>query len=102
MSKNFALESEGTTISFATSSHSDFPPEGMIDDNDKTFWLSTGLFPQEFWVNFKEPVVFKKISIISEGSFILYYLFIWLVKSFYIEKEEEGGKGRTRLCEESL
>jgi hypothetical protein len=104
MSKNFALESAGTVIPFATSSHSDFLPEGMIDNNDKTFWLSTGLFPQEFWISFKQPVTFKKISIVSTGSFIIFFLLIFEfeVKSFYIEKEDEGSKGKIRLHEESL
>ncbi|KAH7825317.1 putative heat shock protein beta-11 [Monocercomonoides exilis] len=67
MSKDYALESEGGYISFSTSFHPEYPPDAMIDNDDRTFWVTTGCFPQEFVLSFPNPVDFEKIVINSSG-----------------------------------
>ncbi|KAF7687428.1 intraflagellar transport protein 25 homolog [Silurus meridionalis] len=63
---NTALNSFGAQVLFATSSDENYPPERMIDGNMETFWLSTGIFPQEFIIRFPDNM---KISVISIHSF---------------------------------
>mmetsp|Transcript_14894 Transcript_14894/g.47477 ORF Transcript_14894/g.47477 Transcript_14894/m.47477 type:complete len:138 (+) Transcript_14894:51-464(+) len=45
---NVARPENGASIVAATSYDPEHPPECMIDSNPRSFWISTGLFPQEF------------------------------------------------------
>lgn len=47
-----ALGSLGTTVVVASSHDENYPPENIIDGNPKTFWMTTGMFPQEFIIRF--------------------------------------------------
>ncbi|KAI0223437.1 F5/8 type C domain-containing protein [Lamellibrachia satsuma] len=47
-----SLASEGATVVLATSCDENYPPENIIDGKTDTFWVSTGLFPQEFIISF--------------------------------------------------
>jgi heat shock protein beta-11 len=47
-----AVESAGGIVSLATAHDERFPPENIIDGKTETFWMSTGLFPQEFIITF--------------------------------------------------
>jgi len=47
---NLALSAEGAFISHATSRDPRFLPENVIDGDMRTFWISTGMFPQELMV----------------------------------------------------
>ena len=54
----------------ATSSDDRFPAGSMLDGNEKTFFLTTGMFPQEIIFSFgnDDPAVnLTKIYIISHG-----------------------------------
>ncbi|XP_062874131.1 intraflagellar transport protein 25 homolog [Trichomycterus rosablanca] len=62
---NTALSSFGSQVVLATSSDEEHPPENMIDGKTDTFWLSTGMFPQEFIIRFPDNM---KISVISIHS----------------------------------
>ncbi|XP_045890461.1 intraflagellar transport protein 25 homolog isoform X1 [Micropterus dolomieu] len=61
-----ALSSLGATVVVATSSDENHPPENITDGNTKTFWMSTGMFPQEFIIRFAEP---SKISTVTVDSY---------------------------------
>ncbi|XP_076853752.1 intraflagellar transport protein 25 homolog isoform X1 [Brachyhypopomus gauderio] len=63
---NTALNSFGAQVVLATSSDENHPPENIIDGITETFWLSTGMFPQEFIIRFPDNM---KISLISMHSF---------------------------------
>ncbi|KAF5906681.1 intraflagellar transport protein 25, partial [Clarias magur] len=63
---NTALSSFGAQVVLATSSDENHPPENMVDGNMETFWLSTGMFPQEVIIRFPDNM---KISVISLHSF---------------------------------
>ncbi|KAJ3229944.1 Heat shock protein beta-11 [Chytriomyces hyalinus] len=52
-------------ISMVTSGDPRFPAENMLDGTTKTFWASTGLFPQEFIVSLPAYYVIKKVTIWS-------------------------------------
>ncbi|XP_048859477.1 intraflagellar transport protein 25 homolog [Brienomyrus brachyistius] len=61
-----ALNSSGTQIVLASSSDENYPPENIINGNTETFWISTGMFPQEFIVRFGNLV---KIALVTMHSY---------------------------------
>ncbi|KAI8930292.1 galactose-binding domain-like protein, partial [Entophlyctis helioformis] len=63
--ENIALASNGAKLALATSEHPKHPPDCILDGNLKTFWISTGLYPQEFVVSFPAPVSISKIIVSS-------------------------------------
>ncbi|KAI1900391.1 hypothetical protein AGOR_G00049470 [Albula goreensis] len=60
-----ALSSSGTRVVLATSGDENYPPENIIDGNTETFWISTGMFPQEFILRFSDPLKIKLLTIHS-------------------------------------
>ena len=73
MDKELALESKGATITFSTSSHPQFQPEFMIDGDDKTFFMTTGSFPQTFTLQLATVSPVFNIALISTGSLSLLF-----------------------------
>ncbi|XP_040010122.1 intraflagellar transport protein 25 homolog [Xiphias gladius] len=59
------LSSLGAKVVVATSSDESHPPENIIDGNTKTFWMSTGMFPQEFIIRFAEPTKLSAVTVDS-------------------------------------
>ncbi|XP_071391614.1 intraflagellar transport protein 25 homolog [Centroberyx affinis] len=57
-----SLSSLGVKVALAASSDENHPPENIIDGNPDTFWMSTGMFPQEFIIRFAEPT---KIAVVT-------------------------------------
>ncbi|XP_066548386.1 intraflagellar transport protein 25 homolog isoform X1 [Amia ocellicauda] len=57
-----ALNSSGAQVILATSNDENYPPENIIDGSSETFWVSTGMFPQEFIIRFSNPV---KVSLVT-------------------------------------
>jgi len=49
----------------ATSVDERFPPENMLDGKDSTFWMTTGMFPQEFVLMLRAPIQVSKITTLS-------------------------------------
>ncbi|EFJ51641.1 hypothetical protein VOLCADRAFT_120416 [Volvox carteri f. nagariensis] len=45
--KDYAREENGGLIVMASCTDERFPPENMLDGKDNTFWVTTGMFPQE-------------------------------------------------------
>ncbi|XP_029573728.1 intraflagellar transport protein 25 homolog [Salmo trutta] len=70
-----ALGSLGAQIVLAASSDENHPPENIIDGNTETFWMSTGMFPQEFIIRFAESM---KIALVT--------MHCYNVKTLKIEK----------------
>lgn len=60
---DIGLSSAGTTVSLASSADPSFPPENIIDGKSETFWMSTGMFPQEFVVSFASLMDVNSIKI---------------------------------------
>ncbi|XP_008286681.1 intraflagellar transport protein 25 homolog isoform X1 [Stegastes partitus] len=55
----------GAKVVLAASSDENHPPENIIDGNTKTFWMSTGMFPQEFVIRFAEPTTIAAVTVDS-------------------------------------
>uniref|UniRef100_A0A671PVI0 Intraflagellar transport protein 25 homolog n=1 Tax=Sinocyclocheilus anshuiensis TaxID=1608454 RepID=A0A671PVI0_9TELE len=58
-----ALSSYGVQVVLATSSDENHPPENIIDGKTETFWISTGMFPQEFIIRFPDNMNIFTVSI---------------------------------------
>ncbi|XP_066509760.1 intraflagellar transport protein 25 homolog [Hoplias malabaricus] len=63
---NTALNAFGAQVVLASSNDEAHPPENITDGKTETFWLSTGMFPQEFIIRFPDNM---KVSLISVHSF---------------------------------
>lgn len=50
---------------YATSLDSDHPPTNIIDNDETTFWMTTGLYPQEVVLQFKKPAQITRITTIT-------------------------------------
>ncbi|XP_022056561.1 intraflagellar transport protein 25 homolog [Acanthochromis polyacanthus] len=59
------LSSLGAKVVLAASSDENHPPENIIDGNTSTFWMSTGMFPQEFVIRFAEPTTVAAVTMDS-------------------------------------
>ncbi|XP_069043148.1 intraflagellar transport protein 25 homolog isoform X2 [Lepisosteus oculatus] len=59
-----ALSSSGAQVVLATSSDENYPPENIIDGTE-TFWISTGMFPQEFIIRFSGTQKIRLVTIQS-------------------------------------
>ena len=55
-------------IIFASSYDEKHPPENIFDNNKKTFFSSTGMFPQEICIQFEPFKIVNNVSI--TGNFI--------------------------------
>ncbi|XP_037537039.1 intraflagellar transport protein 25 homolog [Nematolebias whitei] len=60
-----SLNSSGTKVVLVSSSDENHPPENIIDGNTKTFWMSTGMFPQEFIIRFAEVTGIAAVTVDS-------------------------------------
>ncbi|XP_062506809.1 intraflagellar transport protein 25 homolog [Corticium candelabrum] len=63
MTYDVAHKSSGGLVVLATSSDSRHPPENIIDGDKSTFWVTTGLFPQEFVISFQSQMIVTNIQI---------------------------------------
>ncbi|KAA6392833.1 MAG: putative intraflagellar transport protein 25 [Streblomastix strix] len=56
---------ETAQITLSTSNHSEYPPEAAIDNDEKTFYVSTGTFPQVFIITFASKTNVQRILLQS-------------------------------------
>ncbi|GLC38550.1 Intraflagellar transport protein 25 [Pleodorina starrii] len=63
--KDYAREENGGLIVMASCSDERFPPENMLDGKDNTFWITTGMFPQEFVLKLESCIRVSKITTLS-------------------------------------
>ena len=54
-------------IIFASSYDEKHPPENIFDNNKKTFFSSTGMFPQEICIQFEPFKIVNNVSITGNG-----------------------------------
>ncbi|KAI8851487.1 galactose-binding domain-like protein [Chytridium lagenaria] len=85
----------GLKVSMASSFDHRHPPENMVDANTKTFWITTGLFPQEFVVTLPGPSNIKKLTIWSMK------VASWAVASCYSDKPNEFEEVVHQECEDA-
>ncbi|MED6252148.1 hypothetical protein ATANTOWER_007664 [Ataeniobius toweri] len=59
------IDSSGAQVVLASSSDENHPPENITDGNSKTFWMSTGMFPQEFIIRYPETTNITAVTVDS-------------------------------------
>lgn len=74
---DLALASNGAQILMATSCDTRHPVSNVIDGSEKTFWASTGLYPQELVLAFAGSVQPAKLKLTMQN-----------VKEITIEKSD--------------
>ncbi|XP_053549967.1 intraflagellar transport protein 25 homolog [Bombina bombina] len=74
-SRDPCASSSGARVTLATSGDSRHPADCIVDGDPETFWVTTGMFPQEFIISLSSP---QRINSITLQSF--------LVQSLRIEK----------------
>jgi heat shock protein beta-11 len=50
---------------YATSFDNEHPPTGACDGDETTFWITTGLFPQEIVLQFRKPAQITRITTVT-------------------------------------
>uniref|UniRef100_A0A674NG79 Heat shock protein, alpha-crystallin-related, b11 n=1 Tax=Takifugu rubripes TaxID=31033 RepID=A0A674NG79_TAKRU len=63
--ENSSLRSLGAKVVVVSSSDEKHPPENIIDGNTESFWMSTGLFPQEFIIGFTHSTNISAVTMDS-------------------------------------
>ncbi|CAN8217215.1 unnamed protein product [Coccothraustes coccothraustes] len=60
---DWCRSSAGAVLVLATSSDAEHPAESVADGSSKTFWTTTGMFPQELIIGFPKCVKISKVAI---------------------------------------
>jgi len=55
----------GASVSLASSSDDRHPPSNIVDGDSRTFWVSTGLYPQEFIIELDQPYDISEVKLIA-------------------------------------
>ena len=50
---------------YSTSLDSEHPPTNIVDNDETTFWMTTGLYPQEVVLQFKNPAQITRLTTIT-------------------------------------
>ncbi|CAF0748981.1 unnamed protein product [Didymodactylos carnosus] len=79
-----SFEDAGPFISMCTSADPEYPASNILDGSDKTFWMTTGMFPQEFIISFQQPIEIRHIRFITTNvkSFAMFTTSNMEAKSF--------------------
>lgn len=59
-----ALANAGSQVVLSTSCDEKYPPENIIDGKNDTFWVSTGMIPQELVITFQALMNISSVSIV--------------------------------------
>mmetsp|Transcript_21390 Transcript_21390/g.36470 ORF Transcript_21390/g.36470 Transcript_21390/m.36470 type:complete len:170 (+) Transcript_21390:169-678(+) len=63
--RDYGRGDNGAAVVMSSCVDERFPPEHMLDGKDSSFWITTGLFPQEFVLKLKGVVQVSKITTLS-------------------------------------
>ena len=56
-------------VKCATSFDERFDPKNALDSrHPKSFWITTGLYPQEMLIAFKEPKLINNVNFVTTGA----------------------------------
>ncbi|XP_054466844.1 intraflagellar transport protein 25 homolog [Anoplopoma fimbria] len=59
------IDSSLSSVVVSSSGDESHPPENITDGNSDTFWISTGMFPQEFIIRFAESTQVSAVTVDS-------------------------------------
>jgi hypothetical protein len=65
MASNVATKEHGASVSSSTCTDERHPASAILDGNDKSFWYTTGLFPQEVVIAFTKEVSPANLVVVS-------------------------------------
>mmetsp|Transcript_393 Transcript_393/g.626 ORF Transcript_393/g.626 Transcript_393/m.626 type:complete len:135 (-) Transcript_393:149-553(-) len=60
---DWALKSNGGKVLMTTSLDERYPPENMLDGHEQSYWISTGLYPQEVLVELGQKATLRSVKI---------------------------------------
>lgn len=63
--KDYARKENGAAVVMASCMDDDYPAHNMLDGKESTFWITTGLFPQEFVLSLSKPIQVSQIVVLS-------------------------------------
>ncbi|KAJ1635634.1 galactose-binding domain-like protein [Pavlovales sp. CCMP2436] len=61
------MADRGATASIATSWDGSHPPENVLDGSESTFWVTTGMFPQELVITLGANADVSRVAINGAG-----------------------------------
>mmetsp|Transcript_19748 Transcript_19748/g.19860 ORF Transcript_19748/g.19860 Transcript_19748/m.19860 type:complete len:139 (-) Transcript_19748:156-572(-) len=64
---DLATKGSGASVIAASSFDIMHPPQNIIEGDPRSFWISTGVFPQELVIQLGESSVVKIVEVISTG-----------------------------------
>jgi hypothetical protein len=83
MSIELATDTLGSAITAASSYDFKHPPSQIIDGKPNTYWLSTGLYPQEFILQLGKYLAISKSDHIRL-SFFLHLFYVLVISSISV------------------
>jgi hypothetical protein len=63
--KDYAREENGSQVVMTSCNDEAYPAENMLDGKENSFWITTGLFPQEFVIQLSKPIQVSQIVVLS-------------------------------------
>lgn len=69
--KDYARAEHGSSIVMTSCVDDRYPPENVLDGKDNTFWITTGMFPQEFVLALAKPIQVEKITFLSQSGKVM-------------------------------
>jgi hypothetical protein len=64
---DFAASGSGTVVSIATCNDENHPASNIIDGDENTFWMTTGLYPQSFVITFPQIIEFRSLQVLLQS-----------------------------------
>jgi len=63
--KDFARQENGAVVVMTSCEDDAFPADNVLDGKESSFWITTGMFPQEFVISLAKPVQVSQIVVLS-------------------------------------
>ncbi|CAF1115008.1 unnamed protein product [Adineta steineri] len=61
------LTESNAFVSMSSSADQDYPPSNILDPSENVFWMTTGLYPQEFILTFKESIDVRELRFVTSN-----------------------------------
>ena len=62
---DLATEAAGAQVIMSTCADERYPPENIIEPKDGSFWVTTGLYPQEFMISLAQVSQVNKVRTLT-------------------------------------
>jgi hypothetical protein len=102
MGDDIATEAAGASVIMATCGDERHPPENIIEPKDGSFWVTTGLYPQEFVIKLGSTAQVNKVrTLTSNGTCVRVVCVVWerAVTGQGAREGERGGVCTRQRCD---